>query len=74
MVLPEVFNTGYAYTDANFENAEPPLDGPTVQWMQQTAAELDIHIAGCLLIQETKSSDIKNSILLFAQTAASWPL
>ena len=71
VVLPEVFNTGYAYTDANFENAET-LDGPTVQWMQQTAAELNIHLAGCLLIQESKNSDIKNSTLLFAPDGRSW--
>ena len=36
-VLPELFNTGYAYSDANHSRVEP-LDGPTANWMRDTAA------------------------------------
>ncbi len=39
VVLPEVFNTGYAYRNENFALAEP-LDGPTAQWMKQISARL----------------------------------
>ncbi len=36
VVLPELFNTGYAYTDANFQLAEP-IGGMTVAWMKTKA-------------------------------------
>ena len=39
VVLPEVFNTGYGYTDANYERTET-LEGPTVTWMKETARKL----------------------------------
>ena len=38
IVLPEVFNTGYRYTDDNFRLAEP-IDGLTVTWMKEVAAQ-----------------------------------
>lgn len=41
VVLPEVFNTGYAFSESNYDNAEP-IDGPTVTWMKKLSAELDI--------------------------------
>jgi predicted amidohydrolase len=33
IVLPEIFNTGYAYTHLNHHLAEP-MDGPTVTWLK----------------------------------------
>ena len=36
VVLPEVFNTGYEYSDQNFARAEAP-DGQTASWMLKTA-------------------------------------
>ena len=36
VVLPELFNTGYIYDDANYRRAES-LHGPTVAWMMETA-------------------------------------
>ena len=49
VVLPEVFNTGYEYSDQNYGRAEP-LDGPTVAWMKQLASRNQIHLAGTLLL------------------------
>lgn len=69
VVLPEVFNTGYAYTDANFEKAES-MDGPTVEWMKNTAAEFNIHLAGSLLLRDNES--IFNVLLLYAPDGRSW--
>ncbi len=45
VVLPELFSTGYAYTDDNFTLAEP-LDGPTGSWIVDTARRLDVHLVG----------------------------
>lgn len=71
VVLPEVFNTGYAYTDANFENTEM-LNGPTTQWMKRTAAEFNVHLAGTLLLRDDAQSDIVNTLLLYAPDGRSW--
>jgi len=71
VVLPEVFNTGYAYTDANYENAER-FDGPTIQWMKGTAAEFNIHLAGSLLLWNQEHSDIVNTLVLFDPRGRSW--
>lgn len=47
VVLPEFFNLGYTYTDRLLEFSEP-RDGPTVSWMKELSASLDIYLAGCL--------------------------
>lgn len=69
VVLPEVFNTGYAYRDENFALAEAP-DGPTAQWMKQLSARLGIHLAGSLLVRE--GPDIYNALLLYAPDGRVW--
>lgn len=71
VVLPEVFNTGYAYTAANYKNAERP-DGPTVQWMKRTAAEFNVHLAGNLLLWNEDGNDIHNTLLLYAPDGRAW--
>lgn len=50
-VLPEVFNTGYAYSPRLTAAAEA-ADGPTVRWLQALSAELGLVLAGSLLLRE----------------------
>lgn len=69
VVLPELFNTGYAYTDKNYELAEP-LDGVTSAWMKATAARLGIHLAGALLLLD--SGEIYDTMLLFSPSGQMW--
>ena len=69
VVLPELFNTGYAYTAANFQLAES-LEEVSVSWMRQTAAELNIHLAGSILLRE--NGDIYNALLLFSPRGQMW--
>lgn len=69
VALPELFNTGYAYHDENFQRAET-LDGPTVAWMKTTASRLKLHLAGSLMLWEGR--DIYNALLLFAPDGQSW--
>jgi hypothetical protein len=69
VVLPELFNTGYAYTDKNFHPAET-VDGPTLHWLKQTARRLNIHLAGTLLL--TDGGEIFNSMFIVAPDGQSW--
>jgi len=68
-VLPELFNTGYAYRPENFALAET-ITGPTVQWMKQVSARLGIHLAGSLLLRD--GQDIYNALLFFAPDGHCW--
>jgi predicted amidohydrolase len=45
VVLPELFASGYEYTDRNFQLAEP-LDGLTGAWIVDTAKRLGVHLVG----------------------------
>jgi hypothetical protein len=69
IVLPELFNIGYAYTDNNYKLAEP-LDGPTSGWMKATSASLGIHLAGTLLLLD--GGEIYNTMLLFSPSRQMW--
>jgi hypothetical protein len=68
-VLPELFNTGYAYSDENHTRVEP-LDGPTATWMRDTAARLGIHLAGSLMLLD--QGEVYNALLLFAPDGRMW--
>ncbi|MBN1431089.1 MAG: carbon-nitrogen hydrolase family protein [Anaerolineae bacterium] len=68
-VLPEVFNTGYTYSDANYSHAEP-LDGLTARWMKGVAARHNIHIAGTFLM--LGEEDIYNTMLLVEPKGRVW--
>ena len=69
IVLPELFNTGYAYAEANFQLAEQ-IDGMTSTWMKETAARLNIHLAGSLMLLE--KGEIYNALLLFSPAGQMW--
>lgn len=69
VVLPELFNTGYAYTDANFQLAEP-LGGMTSAWMKTKASHFNVHLAGSLMLME--DGEIYIALLLFSPTGQMW--
>jgi hypothetical protein len=69
VVLPELFNTGYQYTAQNYACAEP-LNGPTIAWMKATAARLDVHLAGSLMLLD--GADVYNALLLFSPSGEMW--
>jgi predicted amidohydrolase len=69
VVLPELFNTGYAYTDANFLLAEP-LNGMTGTWLNEAATRFNIHLAGTFLHLER--GEIYNTMLLFSPAGNCW--
>ncbi len=69
VVLPELFNSGYAYDDANFGLAES-IDGLTATWMKDTAARLGVHLAGSLMVLDNR--EIYNALLLFAPDGQVW--
>lgn len=50
-LLPELFNTGYAYSDRLLEFAEP-LDGKTGLWLKRLSQTQGIHLAGSFLACE----------------------
>lgn len=69
VVLPEVFNTGYAYTPDNYALAEPE-DGPTVTWLKRTARRMGTHLAGSLLLRE--GGEIYNAMLIVSPDGRTW--
>ena len=69
VVLPELFNTGYGYTPANYGLTEA-LDGQTYRWLTGLAAQLDIHLAGSFLLR--KGEDVFNTLLLAAAHGQTW--
>jgi predicted amidohydrolase len=69
VVLPEVFNTGYEYSDENYRLAEP-LDGQTATWMKKVTAQYSIHLAGTFL--RSQQGDIYNTCLLVAPDNRTW--
>jgi hypothetical protein len=69
VVLPELFNTGYGYTPANYRRAEPS-DGRTVTWLRETAARTGVHLAGSLMVVDGRQ--IFNRLLLVAPDGRTW--
>lgn len=69
IILPEVFNTGYEYSDQNYLQAES-FDGVTATWMKQTSARYHVHLAGSFLRRE--QNEIFNTLLLVAPDGHQW--
>lgn len=69
VVLPEVFNTGYAYTADNYGRAET-LTGPTFSWMKTTARQHRVHVAGTFLLRDAE--DIYNTQFIVAPDGRFW--
>jgi predicted amidohydrolase len=69
VVLPEVFNTGYVYSDQNYRLAET-LHGKTVTWMKSTAHKYNVYLSGCLLLRE--DDEIYDSLLLVSPDGQHW--
>jgi predicted amidohydrolase len=69
VILPELFNTGYAYADSNYQLAEP-LNGLTADWLKKSAERLGIHLAGSMLLLD--QGEIYDSMLLFSPIGRRW--
>ena len=69
VVLPELFNVGYVYSDENFKLAEP-IDGTTGTWLKSAAARFNVHLAGTFMLLE--QDEIYNSLLLFSPSGQRW--
>jgi N-carbamoylputrescine amidase len=63
VVLPELFNTGYSYSPAMFDYAEP-IDGVTAAWLREGARQLGCYLAGGIL--ERHSGDAFSTMILAA--------
>jgi hypothetical protein len=69
VVLPELFNTGYSYSNENYRCAEP-VSGQTAAWIRDVAARLNIYLAGSLMLLD--GNDVYNALLLFAPDGSYW--
>ena len=69
VLLPELFNTGYAYTDLNYQLAEP-LDGPTASWMKNLASQYQVYLAGAFL--RRSGQEIYDTLLLVSPQGEHW--
>jgi predicted amidohydrolase len=69
VVLPECYNTGYAYVESSYGAAEA-LDGQTVIWMKAQAQQHKIHLVGTLMLRD--GDEVYNSALLFAPDGRMW--
>jgi hypothetical protein len=69
VALPELFGTGYDYAESNYRRAERP-SGATITWMQETAARLNVHLGGTLLLLDR--DEVYNALLLFAPDGRMW--
>ena len=69
VVLPELFNIGYEYSERNHARAEA-ADGPALSWMRQTSARLGVHLAGSLLLID--GAEVYNTLFLTAPNGQSW--
>lgn len=69
ILVPECFNTGYAFIDVNHARVET-ISGPTATWLAETAARLKIHLAGSLMLLD--GGECYNALLLYAPDGRMW--
>lgn len=69
VLLPELFNSGYAYDQSNYQRMET-MTGPTVVWMRDTAARLGVYLAGSFLLLD--GTDSYNALLLVTPQRRAW--
>ncbi|MEO0565184.1 MAG: carbon-nitrogen hydrolase family protein, partial [Chloroflexota bacterium] len=69
VVLPELFNAGYEYHENNYALPEA-IDGETVTWMKEQAAQHNIHLTGSLLLIDGKH--VYNSQIMLAPDGRRW--
>lgn len=69
VILPELFNTGYTYSEVNYEKAET-LNEATAQWLCQTAKEHQIYLIGSLMLRDI--DHVYNSALMFSPEGQMW--
>jgi predicted amidohydrolase len=69
LVLPELFNTGYVYSDAVYAQVELS-NGLTATWMRNFSAAHGVHLAGTFL--RCEEDEIFNTMLLTAPDGREW--
>ena len=69
IVLPELFNTGYTYSEENHVRVES-IEDQTATWMRMIAAHHDIHLAGSLMLLD--HGEVYNTLLLFGPDGRVW--
>lgn len=69
VALPEFFNTGYAYSEANYARAET-LEGPTATALRNWASTHGVHVAGSFMHRD--GDEVYNTALLVAPDGRTW--
>lgn len=69
VVLPEYFATGCAY-DRRIVEAAEPLNGPTANWMQRTAVQTGVWLAGGIV--ERSGHRVHNTFVLVSPFGRTW--
>lgn len=69
VVLPELFNAGYSYAEANYDYIEP-VNGKTVTWMKAQSAHHQIYLAGTIMVKE--GDDVYNRAYLISPQGQVW--
>ena len=69
VVLPELFNTGYAYEENNFIAARKH-NHRTERWMQEISAQFNVHLAGSFLHYDQQI--IFNSLHFMSPDGKTW--